>query len=303
MIIKKGKINWINIVSPNPKELDVLKKELKIHPVIIEELSEPSARSKVEIYGNYMFIVLHFPVYESQERVSRRGEIDFLVTKNSLISVSYEPLEPIEMIENKIEENPNYKDKLLGQDTSHLLYYLIESCLLYAMRQLRHIDEKVEDIRNTLFEDKEKTLIEKISYVKRDLLSYFLITKSQSSIFSSLTKIGVEFFGEHSKVYFLDLEGDFLKVLQACENYKDTIESFEKTNAQMLTIQMTKVMQRFSVLAFLTFPIMVFLALFQIDSNSRPIVGHTQYDFWILLGIVIAAVLAMTIVFRKKNWL
>jgi magnesium transporter len=303
MIIKKGKVNWINLIRPNEKELAALKKEFGIHPIIIEELSQQSARSKVEIYGNYMYIVYHLPVYDSKERVSRRGEVDFLVIKNTVITVTYEPLEPIQMLEEKIEENEHYKERLLSADTTRLFYYLMESCLLFSLRQLRHIDEKVEDIRNNLFQNKEKSLLEKISYVKRDLLSYYLITKSQTSIFNSLNKVGPDFFGGHTKVYFSDLEGDFLKVMQSCENYKETIESFEHTNTQMLTIRMTKVMQRFSVLAFLTFPIMVFLALFTIDTSSRPIVGHTPYDFWILAGIVAGALLIMAIIFKRKDWL
>lgn len=303
MLIKKGKVNWINLIRPSEKELLALKKEFGIHPIIIEELSQQSARSKVEIYGNYMFIVYHMPVYDSKERVSRRGEVDFLIIKNTVITVTYEPLEPIQMLEDKIEENQHYKERLLGADTARLFYYLMEACLLFSLRQLRHVDEKVEDVRNNLFQDKEKTLLEKISYLKRDLLSYYLITKSQTSIFNSLNKVGPDFFGGHTKVYFSDLEGDFLKVMQSCENYKETIESFERTNTQMLTIRMTKVMQRFSVLAFLTFPIMVFLALFSIDTTSRPIVGHTPYDFWILTGIVAGALLLMAIIFKKKDWL
>ena len=303
MLIKKGKVNWINLVKPNDKELAAIKKEFGLHPIIIDELSGQSVRSKVEIYGNYMYIVYHMPVYDSQERVSRKGEVDFIITKDTVITVSYEPLEPIQMLEDKIEESQHHKERLLGADTARLFYYIMEACLLFSQRQIRHIDEKVEDIRNNLFQDKEKTLLEKISYVKRDLLSYYLITKSQTSIFNSLNKVGPDFFGEHTKVYFSDLEGDFLKVMQSCENYKETIESFEHTNTQMLTIRMTKVMQRFSVLAFLTFPIMVFLALFSIDTNSRPIVGHSPYDFWILTGIVVGAILLMAIIFRKKEWL
>ncbi|HNU96448.1 MAG TPA: magnesium transporter CorA family protein [Candidatus Magasanikbacteria bacterium] len=303
MLIKKGKVGWINLVQPTTKELAALKKEYGFHPIIIEELSQPSARSKVEIYGDYMYIVLHFPIYDQNERVSRRGEVDFMVTKNSVITVSYEEVEPIAMLEEKIEENSNYKDRLLGADTSRLLYYLMEACLVFSLRQLKHVDEKIEDIRNNLFSDTERDLLEKISYVKRDLLSYHLIVRSQTSIFNSLSKIGPNFFGEHTMVYFSDLEGDFLKVLQSCENYKDTIESFEKTNSQILNIKMTKVMQRFSVMAFLTFPIMVFLALFTIDSSSRPIIGHTPYDFWIITGIVVFAILIMVTIFRKKDWL
>jgi magnesium transporter len=303
MVIKKGKINWVNLVRPNEKELAALKKEFGIHPIIIEELSQPSARSKVEIYGNYMFVVYQLPVYDSKERVSRRGEVDFLIIKNTVITVAYEPLEPIQMIEDKIEENGIYKERLLSGDSARLLYYLMESCLLFSLRQLRHIDEKVEDVRNNLFQSKGRELLEKISYVKRDLLSYYLITRAQTSIFNSLNRVGPDYFGQNTKVYFTDLEGDFLKVMQSCENYKETIESFEHTNTQMLTIGMTKIMQRFSVLAFMTFPLVVFLSLFAIDSNSRPIVGHTPYDFWILAGIVVGALLIMAAIFKKKDWL
>ena len=303
MVIKKGKTNWIHLTDPSEKELVALKKEFGFHPVIMAELEVPSARSKVEIYNNYMYIVYHLPIFDIKERVSRKSEIDFLITKNTVVSISYENLEPIEVITEKIENNADYKDKILGGDSSRLLYHIIESCIIFSLRQLRHIDEKVEDIRMNMFSNDEKNLLEKISYVKRDILSYHLITKSQMNIFNSLNKVGPDFFGEKSKVYFADLEGDFLKAMQLCENYKETAEAFEKTNSQLLTIRMTKVMQRFSVLAFITFPIMVFLALFTLETSSRPIIGKTPYDFWIMAAVVVIAIGIMIGIFRKKEWL
>ncbi len=302
MTIRKGKINWIHITNPKKEELEALRKEFKFHPVVLDQIGSTSAHSKVEIYDEYLFIVLHLPIYDVTERVSRKGEIDFLITNNTLISIQYEKLEPFSVIEEKIEDDPDYKDRLLGGDTARLLYYLIEAGVIFSLRQLRHIDEKVEDIRNNIFKHEDQQLLEKISYTKRDLLSYYLISKSQTGIFNSLDKIGVQFFGEKSKAYFFDLQGDFLKVTQLCENLKETIEAFEHTNAQLLTIHMTKVMQRFSVLAFLTFPIMVFLSLFSINTSSRPIVGM-PYDFWILAGIVVFAIFFMTLIFKKKGWL
>ncbi|BCX16208.1 MAG: hypothetical protein KatS3mg098_437 [Candidatus Parcubacteria bacterium] len=302
MIIKKGKISWVHLKNPTSRELEILKKEHNFHPIIIDELTTPSARSKVEIYDNYMFIVYHLPIFDPLEKVSKKGEIDFLITKNAVISVTYQDLEPIEIIEKKIEADSNYKERVLGGDTARLLYYLIESCLVFSLRQLRHIDEKIEGIRNDIFKNQEKEMLQRISYVKRDLLSYYLITKSQISIFNSLNKVGSDFFGEKSKIYFSDLEGDFLKIIQLCENYKETIEAFESTNAQLLTIKTNEVVQRFSVLAFMTFPIMVILALFTIETYSRPLIGKTPYDFWILSGLVVALVLIMGIIFKRKKY-
>ncbi len=303
MIIKKGKIKWINLTNPRTEELVSLQKEFGVHPLIIDELKDISTRSKVEIYKDYLFVVLQFPIYDAQERVSRKGEIDFIVTKDAVISVHYQPIEPLELIMSKLEQDESYKERLLDGTASQLFYYIIQACLLFVMRQLHHIDEKIEDIRNTLFKDQERTLLEKISYVKRDLLSYHLITQSQIGIFKSLQIAGPEFFGAKTAIYFSDLEGDFLKITQQCENFKHTVEAFENTNTQLLSIQMNKVMQRFSVLAFLTFPIMVILALFTIDTQGRPLVGHTPYDFWILTGFVVVVVGIMASVFKKKGWL
>jgi Mg2+ and Co2+ transporter CorA len=243
------------------------------------------------------------PIFDIDDRASRKGEIDMLVTAQGVITVTYENLEPIHAITEKIDTDPHYKDRVLGKNSVRLLYDIMEACLAYSLRQLRHVEEKIDYVRARMFKEEEQNLVRVISYVKRDLLSYHLITRAQASIFTSLNKVGQQFFGESSAIYFSNLEGDFLKVLQLCENYKETAEAFESTNAQLLNIKMTKVMQRFSVLAFLTFPIMVFLALFTIDTISRPIVGKTPYDFWILTGVVIGATAIMTAVFSRKGWL
>ncbi|MCL5012275.1 MAG: hypothetical protein M1320_02530 [Patescibacteria group bacterium] len=303
MVVKKGKIKWINIVNPKSEELKLLQHEYGFHPIIMEEIQVASTRSKVEIYKDYLFVVLQFPVYDAVERVSRKGEVDFLVTKDTVISVHYEPIEPLELIAEKIERDEAYKERLLNGNSAQLFYYIMQACLLFVMRQLHHIDEKIEHIRNNLFKSEERSLLEQISYVKRDLLSYHLITQSQIGIFKSLQTVGPSFFGEKTAIYFADLDGDFLKITQQCENFKQTIEAFENTNTQLLSIQMTKVMQRFSVLAFLTFPIMVILALFTIDTEGRPIIGHTPYDFWIVTGFVVIVIGIMAKIFRKKGWL
>jgi len=303
MVIKKGAIHWTNIVHPSSEEIKELERMYRFHPIILEELTQPSARSKVEIYGNNMFIVYHLPIFDSYDKASRKGEIDFLVTSQGVVSTTYEDLEPLKVIASKMDDDANYKERALGGDSVRLLYTIMEACLAYSLRQLRHIEEKIEYIRTALFDDREQQLVKKISYVKRDLLSYYLITKSQASIFNSLNKIGPGFFGKESAIYFSDLEGDFLKVLQLCESYKETIEAFESTNTQLLNIRMTKIMQRFSVLAFMTFPLMIFLALLTIDSISRPLIGKTPYDFWILTGIVVGAGAVMMALFSRKGWL
>lgn len=303
MTITKGKTTWVDILRPNKKDIDFLRKTYKFHPIILEELREPSARSRVERYDGYLFMVYHLPAYDPAQKTSRRAEIDMLITKNALVTVRYENLEPVENLNRAINNNPHFKKRVLGDDSARLLYELIEEIIGFSLRQLRHVQDKVEAIGKNLFKGQERELLERISYVKRDILEYRIIARPQETLLESLESAGGAFWGERHGIYFADLSGDYLKVIHALENYREAIESFETTNGQLLDSKMSHIMSRFSVLAFLTFPLMLLVALFDIDAIGRPIIGKSVYDFWLIFGGLVGIIGVMTYYFKRRGWL
>src|SRR5580692_9326842 len=93
MGIEKNKhVQWINVQKPKAKDLAWLKSKFKLHPVILDELKGPSARARVEQYDGYLYFVYYFPLYDEKDATTVRTEIDFIVTKNSVATVHYEPL-------------------------------------------------------------------------------------------------------------------------------------------------------------------------------------------------------------------
>jgi Mg2+ and Co2+ transporter CorA len=135
MEIKKGReVQWIDIEKPTEKELQWLEKEFDIHPVIIDELRGPSARAKVEAYKDYLFFIYYFPLYDVEDEASVRTEIDFIITKDSVITVHYEPLK--ELLDG-------FGVKKMSSSLE-LMYDLVEHLINFEERQLRHVREKVE---------------------------------------------------------------------------------------------------------------------------------------------------------------
>ncbi|MDP3948023.1 MAG: magnesium transporter CorA family protein [bacterium] len=303
MTIIKGKTAWVDIQKPNKKDIEYLKKTYKFHPIILDELLQPSARARVERYDGYLFMVYHLPVYDNVQKTSRRAEIDVLITKDTLITVHYENLEPIESLSRAINNNPHFKERVLGKDSALVLYYLLEEVINFSLRQLRHVQDKVEIIGKNLFKGQENELLERISYVKRDILEYRIIARPQEMLLESLENASRTFWDEKTRVYFADLAGDYLKVIHALENYREAIEAFEATNGQLLNAKMNRIMSRFTVLAFLTFPLMLLVSLFQIDAVGRPIIGKSVYDFWLIFGGIVVVTSGMTYYFKRRGWL
>jgi len=300
--LKCGKIEWVHIENPSKKDMEFLKKNFNFHPIILDELLQPSTRSRVERYNQYLFMPYHFPVYDRTIKNSRRAEIDFLITKNSVITVSYERLEAVQNMRGALLNNASMHVRVKSQGTGLLVYYLIQEIINFSLRQLRHVQEKIESVNSQLFKGTEDELLGYISHLKSDVLEYQIVTRPQQIILESLREIGEKFWGLKMKVYLTDLTGDFMKIIQLIELHKEAIDGLETTNAQLLNVKTNKVMQRFTVLAFLTFPLMLLVALLDIDAISRSMLGG-PYDFWIIFGGVAIIVAVMSIYFKKKGWL
>jgi magnesium transporter len=292
MEIKKGKgVQWVDVEKPTDKDVAWLGKEYKLHPIIVEELRGPSARGRVEAYKDYLYFIYYFPVYDRDDEASARTEIDFIVTKDSVATVHYDVLDDV-MDGFDITEC----DSSLA-----VMYALIEHLINFQERQLRHIREKVEAVGKEIFKDKEKEVLERITYVKRDVSEYRIVVRLQEPILRSLLSKGKKFWGDDAEIYLNDLIGDQLKVVNQLEDYREAIADFEDTNNQLMNLKINSVMKTFTSLSFLTFPFMLIAALFSMNTRGTPIIG-LPYAFWIILGIMIVGMIAMTIYFKRKGW-
>ena len=71
-----------------------------------------------------------------------------------------------------------------------VMYKLIEHLVTFQERQLRHIREKVEAVGKEIFKDKEKEVLERITYLKRDISEYRIVVRLQEPILRSLLAKG-----------------------------------------------------------------------------------------------------------------
>ncbi|OGY62945.1 MAG: hypothetical protein A2745_00595 [Candidatus Harrisonbacteria bacterium RIFCSPHIGHO2_01_FULL_44_13] len=302
MRIIKGKVTWIDILKPTRDDLEFLRKQHPFHPIILDELLHLSSRSRVEFYKDYLFLTYHLPMYDPGLKTSRRAEVDFLITQDHVITVHYEDLEPIENFFRSVNNNSHLKERVLGHDTGRLSYYLIQEIIAFAMRQIRHIEENLSYITQEIFKGREEQMLQKISYVKRDIMDYSIISRPQEILLNSFLEVGVKFWGNDAKIYLNDLVGDYYKTTQHLENYRQVIESLETTNGQLLNAKTNRVMQRFTILAFLTIPLALFTSLVSIDFVGA-FVAATPTRFWLIFVSVVVLVVSLVIMFKKKGWL
>jgi magnesium transporter len=295
----QSKITWIDIINPKNEELQILQEKFNLHPILTQELKEPSTRSKIEIYDHLMFIVYYFSNYNESEKTSEAIEVDFVITKNTLVTVRYKKYEPIEEVFETLQKDPNHQ--YLNQSAAHLLYFILESGLIFSLRQLTHIQEKIKDIEKRMFQGEHKSLIEKIAIVKRDILDQRIIARLQHPILESLKAKGINFFGKNLEIYFNDLLGDYEKLWMSIDNLKETIESLENTNNTFFESRTNEIIKILTLMAFITFPLTLFSSIFSMNTSHTPLIS-SPYGFWYIVGLMVVFALVLLIIFKKKKW-
>lgn len=297
IIFQNERVQWMHFESPGRIDIETLREQFAIHPIILEELLHQSDRGKIEIYDDYIFIVYPIPIYDTREKTSRKGEIDFVVSKNVMITVSYEPLELIQSIKKQIMS--------LDKEASHageLLYHALKECNVFSLRELRHVEEKVKAIGGRMFRNPNIKLLEDVSYIKRDLLDLSLIANPERTVFESLAAHGPQFFGAETKVYFSDLLTHFMKTHYVIENLRAMTESYSITISQIFQFRTSEVMRKFSILGFLTFPLVLYVTV-TLNPRIEETFIYAPFDFWVWFGIITVIVIGLAIFFRKKRWL
>ena len=290
-IEKNRSVQWIDIQKPTGKDLSWLKEKFDLHPVIVDELKAPSARAHVEQYDGYLYFVYYFPLYDEKDATSVRTEIDFIVTKNTVATVHYEPLTGV------------LDDFDLGAVSSsfQLVYGIIQHLINFEERQLRHIREKVETIGREIFHDKEREMLERLTHLKRDISEYRIVVRLEGPILNSLLSKGKQFWGGGAEIYLNDLLGDHLKVVNQIEDYRDAVRDFEDTNNQLMNLKINSVMKTFTSLSFLTFPFVLLASVFAMRTGGVPLVNNPD-GFWIIVSIMVISMAALGIYFSNKKW-
>src|SRR5213079_1129783 len=68
-------LRWLQVVEPSMLERAWLAEHFDFHPLDLEDVMSRNQRPKLDEYPDYLFIVLHFPVFDKQVGRLNSGEL------------------------------------------------------------------------------------------------------------------------------------------------------------------------------------------------------------------------------------
>jgi magnesium transporter len=294
-------ILWVNVEGVH--DVEVIRRLGDchgFHPLVLEDIVNTVQRPKIEDYGDYLFIVLRMlrPIENgksSSEQLSIILGPDYIFTfQEGIKGDVFDPLR---------DRIRNAKGKIRGMGADYLAYSLIDAVVDGYFSVLEELGERIIDVeedlalapgRGTLLVingmKKEIIFLRKAVWPLREAIS-FLERGDNSALLSDTTKI-----------YFRDVYDHTVQVIDTVETYRDLLSGMLDLYLSSISNRTNEVMKFLTVIGTIFMPLTFLVGVYGMNFKYMPEL-EWRYGYYGLWGIMLAILLAMVLLFRRKRWL
>ena len=187
-LLNHGRLVWVNVTAPTTADMTYLQERFGFHPLDLEDCLSHIERPKIDEYDDYLFIVMHFPIYHAGRQVTRPSEVDFFIGPNFLVTVHDNALKPLVRLWQDCQQSADERLKWMGKGAGRLLYNILNSIVDYLFPMLNKVASKISQIEEDMFTSDMSVILQQVSLVRRDVIALRRVLRPQLPIIRSLER-------------------------------------------------------------------------------------------------------------------
>ncbi|HUH22101.1 MAG TPA: magnesium transporter CorA family protein [Gaiellaceae bacterium] len=294
-------LTWVHLDAPTLEEASQLADRYGWHPLDLEDVLSRRQRPKVDEYPDYLFGVLHFPVYDKAIQRLNAAELDVFLGNGWLVTLPAVELLPVTRLFHRCEEDEELREQLFGKGSGYLLYHILDDLFDYCFPILDKIGHKLDAVEDDMFEERAEDVVRDLSNVKQEIISYRKIIKPERSTLRLLERQIERFLPEDLELYFDDIVDASERIWDLLDNYKEVVEALEDTNESVISHRQNDVLRVLTVVTVILLPLTLITGIFGMNVHFPGFEGATA--FWVIVAFMLGLALGLTAFFRLKRWL
>lgn len=285
---------WVNVIAPTPEEISRVTREFKVPDYFIEDIMDVDERSRTEVEGRWLLIILRIPIYRPNNGVPFYTiPLGVLISFNSIITICLEQNEIINDMVNPL------KNKTLSLENKYnfVLNLFLRSATQY-LKFLKYINIETSKLEHDLEKSTKNKELHRLLKMEKCLVFFITSLKSNELL---LSKLKTRFSAS------TDLDEDLLEdviienkqALEMSKIYSDIQSGMMDAFASVISNNLNVVMKQLtSITIILMIPTLV--ASFY-GMNITNTLETSKYGFVIIVLLSILLSGFGVFVFRKKK--
>lgn len=300
-IVKHNELTWIDFEDPKQSDVTYLQENFDVHPLAIEEFMTPTFRPRATKYSNCLFLTVHIPLFDAEERTTYPGEVDILLTRTHIITGHRTKIYQLDQFFELLQKSLGKRRLYMSDTPAHLLYEILKILIESCFPRVDHVSKNIDEIEKRIFAGEERDMVHEISIVKRDILNFRRTLMPQRSILESIVSQPVSVVPAKIKPYFQDLVGTNIRLWNTLESAKETVASLEETNNSLLSDKMNTKMKVLTIFSAILIPMTLYANVLGI--NTPIPLGDDSHGFMIHIGVMGLISIFTIVLFKIFKWI
>ena len=243
VIVEGPGLRWINIDRPRLADRLWLNENFDFHELDLEDVASHNQRPKLDVYDEYLFLVMQFARYEKVSGRLDAIELDAFIGKDYVITLPNEEVIPLPALFERAQTNEDFRASLMSKGSGFLLYEILDRCVDASFPMLGKLGRKLSQMEDDIFQGRSREIVRDISNAKQEIINFRAVIRPQRAVFRALERAKQPYLPEELDIYFDDLTDASERIWDVLENFKEIVEGLEGTNESVLSHNLNDVLR------------------------------------------------------------
>jgi magnesium transporter len=304
---ERGGMGWIGLYRASDEEIRAVADEFNFHPLAVEDALTGHQRSKLERYGEMLFVVLRPARYIDETEEVEFGELHLFVGPDFVVTVRHAETPHLVKVRRRLEETP----ELLARGPEAVLYAILDEVVDEYGPVIAGLQNDIDEIEDQLFDgEDDEDLSRRIYELAGEVIGFQRATQPLTGMLEALLR-GSEKYKVDIELqrYLRDVLDHALRIAERAAAFRLLLDNALTVESTLIAHRQTDInlarneeIKKISSWAAILFAPTLIVAVYGMNFDVLREL-HWDFGYPFAIGLMVLTSIGLWAVFKYRKWI
>ena len=291
---------WVDIEGTTEEDGQFLERIFHFHNLAIHDcVSRGVHRSKVEDFGDYLFIIVHGINHLAESETLETTELDLFLGAHLVVSNHNLPMFSIEAVKHAVEE---YDGRPMKRGADFLAHAIIDA-LIHNIRPVIDVMFGVMDeVEEEVLRRPQQATLETIMKLKRSTIRLHRAVAPQSEVMNWISRGDFPVISKDAQMFYRDLSADTLRIEELNESIQGRADNALATYMSSVANRQNETMKLLAIVATIFMPLTLLAGIYGMNFEHMPEL-EWSWSYFAVVGFIFFVISVSVWILWLQKWI
>ncbi|MCZ4696015.1 magnesium and cobalt transport protein CorA [Ancylomarina euxinus] len=291
--------SWFNVDGlHDEKIMQEISSGFKLDTLIIPDVLNTHARSKIHEYDNCIYISLKMLQYHQSNDLISAENFVLIIKENILLSFQEKVGDVFEPIRERLRKS---KKRIRNSGSDYLAFAILDIIIDNYIYIISLVGEKIESLDDELIKNPSKKTLEEINKYKGEINFLRKSIKPCREMILSLAKMDSELLNENLSVHLKELQDNINLANDSLDSYREILSDQLSIFHTSVSNTLNDILKFLTIFSVIFIPLTFIAGIYGTNFDNIPEL-HYEYGYFVMWGVIIVTAISMILYFKQKKW-